>query len=122
MPRDDFEQYYSPDKLTELVACLNAFGSEYSPWQLTKARKQHIDVFGKVIGDGEYYYKCHIGVAFDDVIKLSESSMDRLCYILFRSTFTLKPIAEQILKKKRDALASSISELRIPPFDINPNP
>ena len=79
-----------------MVSRINAFASEYSPWKYTHARKEHQDLFGDVIKPGEYYFKHGSGPAFDDVIKLSAPSMEKLCFALFESALLLKPIADQI--------------------------
>ena len=113
MPRRPFEQYYSEKELHEMVDRINAFASEYSPWQFTKARKEHLDLFGEVIKPGEHYFKHGRGPAFDDVIKLSALSMERLCFALFESAIFLKPIADQILKQRQKKMFQAMSKLSI---------
>ena len=101
MSRQPVEHFYSEKELHEMVDRLNAFASEYSPWKFTHARKEHQDLFGAVIKPGEYYFKHGSGPAFDDVIKLSALSMEKLCFALFESTVFLKPIADRILKQRQ---------------------
>lgn len=106
-----FEDYYSEDDLDKKVEMLNAFISEYSPWQLTHANKDHGDLFGETIERGERYYKRRCGVAYDDVLKLSQLSMARMCHALFRSASFLESIAEQILKNRAENLQKEMKKL-----------
>jgi hypothetical protein len=111
MPRQEFEQYYSEKELHEMVDRINAFASEYSPWKLTHARIEHQDLFGEVIRAGEYYFRYERGPAFDDVVKLSLSSMEKLCFALFESAVSLKPIADQILEQRQKRMFKAMSKL-----------
>ena len=111
MPREPFEQYYSEKELHEMVNRINAFASDYSPWKFTHARKEHQDLFGAVIKPGEYYFKHGSGPAFDDVIKLSALSMEKLCFALFESAVFLKPIADQILEQRQKRMFQVMSKL-----------
>jgi hypothetical protein len=113
MPRQPLEQYYSEKELHEMVNRINAFASEYSPWKFTHARKEHQDLFGEVIKPGEYYFKHGSGPAFDDVIKLSASSMEKLCFALFESAVLLKPLADQILKQRQKKVFQAMSKLSL---------
>jgi len=94
-----------------MVNRINAFASEYSPWKFTHARKEHQDLFGDVIKPGEYYFKHGSGPAWDNVIKLSASSMEKLCFALFESAIFLKPIADQILKRRQKKMFRVMSKL-----------
>ena len=111
MPRQPIEKYYSEKELDEMVSRINAFASEYSPWKLTHARIEHQDLFGDVIKPGEYYFKHGSGPAFDEVIKLSASSMEKLCFALFESAIFLKPIADQILEQRQKRMFKAMSKL-----------
>jgi hypothetical protein len=111
MARQPFEEYYSEKELHEMVNRINAFASEYSPWKLTQARKEHRDLFGEAIKPGEDYFK-H-GSGFDDVIKLSALSMEKLCFALFESAIFLKPIADQILKQREKKMFQAMSKLSV---------
>jgi len=90
---------------------INAFTSEYSPWKFTQARREHQDLFGEVIKQGDHYFKYGRGPAFDDVIKLSALSMEKLCFALFESAIFLKPIADQILKQRQKKMFQAMSKL-----------
>ena len=111
MSRQPVEHFYSEKELHEMVSRINAFASEYSPWKFTHARKEHQDLFGDVIKPGEYYFKHGSGPAFDDVIKLSALSMEKLCFALFESTLFLKPIADRILKQRQKRMFKVMSKL-----------
>ena len=113
MPRQPIEQYYSEKELHEMVNRINAFASDYSPWKFTHARKEHQDLFGEIIKPGEYYFKHGSGPAFDDVIKLSALSMEKLCFALFESAVFLKPIADQILKQRQKRMFQAMSKLSL---------
>ena len=107
MPRQPIEQYYSEKELHEMVNRINAFASDYSGWKFTHARKEHQDLFGEIIKPGEYYFKHGSGPAFDDVIKLSALSMEKLCFALFESAVFLKPIADQIWNSGKSECSKS---------------
>src|SRR5439155_18285853 len=102
MPRQPIEKYYSEKELHQMVSRINAFASEYSPWKFTHARKEHRDLFGDVIKPGEYYFKHGSGPAFDDVIKLSAPSMEKLCFALFESAIdSLASVGMLVTEAKR---------------------
>ena len=111
MSRQPVEHFYSEKELHEMVSRINAFASKYSPWKFTHARKEHQDLFGDVIKPGEYYFKHGGGPAFDDVIKLSAPSMEKLCFTLFESAVFLRPIADQILKQRQKRMFDIGSKL-----------
>ena len=113
MPRQPFEQHYSEKELHEMVNRINAFASDYSPWKFTQARKEHEDLFGEVIKPGEHYFKYARGPAFDDVIKLSALSMEKLCFALFESAVFLKSIADQILEQRQKRMFDAMRKLSI---------
>jgi len=81
MPRQPVEHYYSEKEPHEMVDRINAFSSEYAPWKFTQARKEHQDLFGEVIKRGDHYFKYGRGPAFDNVVKQSAFSMERLCFV-----------------------------------------
>jgi hypothetical protein len=113
MPRTVVEHYYSEKELHEMVDRINAFGIDYSPWKFTHARIEHQDLFGEMIKPGEHYFKCQRGPAFDDVVKLSALSMERFCFALFESAVYLKPLADQILKRRQKRMFRAMSKVSI---------
>ena len=58
MPRQPVEHFYTEKELHEMVDRINAFASECSPWKLTHARREHQDLFGEVIKQGDHYFMC----------------------------------------------------------------
>ena len=122
MPRQPIEKYYSEKELHEMVNRINAFASDYSPWKFTHARKEHQDLFGEVIKPGEYYFKYERGPAFDDVIKLSAPSMEKLCFALFESAMFLKPLANQILEQRQRRMFKAMSKWSIVENDKKSDP
>jgi len=113
MSRQPVEHFYSEKELHEMVNRINAFASDYSRWKFTHARKEHQDLFGEVIKPGEYYFKHGSGPAFDDVIKLSALSMEKLCFALFESAIFLRPLADQILKRRQKKMFQAMSKLSL---------
>ena len=67
----------------------------------------------QIIKSGEYYFKHGSGPAFDDVIKLSASSMEKLCFAVFESAVFLKPMADRILEKRQKRMFDIASKLSI---------
>ena len=81
---------------------LNRLNMLYSPchrWQDTKAKKEHIDLFGIKIKPNEIYFKRSDGAGFIDVQKLSMESMQNLIYSLFNSNFRLSEGLKDIWDK-----------------------
>ena len=113
MSRQPVEHFYSEKELHEMVDRINAFTSEYSPWKFTQARREHQDLFGDVIKPGDHYFKYQRGPAFDDVVKLSALSMEKLCFALFESAIFLKPLANQILKQRQKRMFQAMSKLSL---------
>ena len=113
MSRQPVEHFYSEKELHEMVNRINAFASDYSGWKFTHARKEHQDLFGEVIKPGEHYFKYERGSAFDDVVKLSALSMEKLCFALFESAVFLKPIADQILEQRQKKMFQAVSKLSL---------
>jgi len=44
-------EIYSESELLDLVEKLNLFFSEYGPWKVHRARKEHVDLFGSHIAE-----------------------------------------------------------------------
>lgn len=91
---------YSDEELSKKVNLFNSlYYPDYNTWQLTKARKEHCDEFGDSIDEGEYYYKYQHGPAFDDVIKLSRSSIEKIIFLIFDGNLVLQRYCDQITDK-----------------------
>jgi hypothetical protein len=78
-----------------------------------QARKEHQDLFGEVIKPGEHYFKYRRGPAFADVIKLSASSVEKLCFALFESAVFLQPMADRVLEQRQTRMFDVACKLSI---------
>src|SRR5207247_10161652 len=83
------------------LALLNAINDEYNQWQWTRARKIHKDQFGDLIEEGEEYLKRSTGPAYDQVLKMSQRSAERLLDVLFTYNHVGKSLCEHV-KANRD--------------------
>jgi hypothetical protein len=89
---------YDDDALYEMVSRLNTLFPESAPWRPIKARREHNDLFGNVIGDGDVYYGRQVGAGWDDAIRLSRVSMDTLLYALFTRNPGLREAADEVVR------------------------
>lgn len=110
---DNIQGYkiYSTDEVIELVRSLNTLMDDYTPWQLTKARKGHIDIFGAKIKEGEDYFKKKTGLSVVDVAKLSFRNMELILYALFFNTLKIKNITDILLKDEFEKMRNAIEEI-----------
>lgn len=115
MPRRLMEQYYKQEEFEQMVKKLNALYSKMSPWRKTQARKKHEDLFGETIENGEVYFKREDGPAFDDVIKLSQLSMERLLLALFSGNYGLEESAQHVHEQREQELREA--HARYSPID-----
>ena len=92
MPREPLEIYSF-----EVNKVLDTFNALFpgQPWKHTSARKEHVDLFGEVIKNGESYYRRHVGAGWGDVVRLSRLSMERLIYVFFHTNPLLREIAKE---------------------------
>lgn len=100
MPRQFLEEYFSDEEFREMVEKLNGLNPSVFPWKWTTARKEHEDLFGETIRNGEVYFKREIGVGWGDAIKLSRLSMERMLYALFSANPGLEGLAEEICEAR----------------------
>jgi hypothetical protein len=99
MPRGFLEEYY-PEEFDDMLDKLNALNPSAFPWQRTKARKEHKDLFGETIRDDEVYFKRQVGAGWGDDIKLSRLSMERVLYALFSLNPGLERLAEEVIEAR----------------------
>ena len=99
---------------------LNTLFVDLFGFQLITARKDHTDLFDVPMRLGDSYYKRQRGGAFDDVIKLSEKSMDRVCLTVFYGNNYLRTLTDGALVRETqravhvlNALPSCASRCRI---------
>jgi hypothetical protein len=98
---------YSEEDFKKYLGRLNALTSEYTPWQDTKARKEHQDEFGDIIKEGDIYYKRSYGPSYSDVLKLSRRSIEIVIYCLFNGNFSLENIADKIKEARWERLKNA---------------
>ena len=107
-PEGTEEAYYSAEASAAMFKMLDAISDQTLPWQETKARKEHVDLFGEAIRPGKYYFKRSTGPGFHVVVKLSQASMNRVLYALFAGNLRLQRLAQYLiqeqLSKMREAL------------------
>jgi hypothetical protein len=102
-------EFYHQDEFNKRVDLLNALNTEYSQWQYTTARKNHQDIFGDLIKESETYFKRSNGPAFDNVIKISQRSMDRLIYVLFSYNPRLDEVANYLAQERMNNLREALN-------------
>jgi hypothetical protein len=106
------EFYTSDEDLSEAVHRLNGLFDVYRPFQTTRARKDHIDIFGIPIEEGETYYRRQCGEWFGSEITLSAASMEKVCgAILFNNSWLMESIVK---KQQQEESQSSSQYLRLP--------
>lgn len=112
IPNEQYRCVYNEDQLVEKVELLNALLNPYMQWQGVVARKDHEDLFGVTIKQYEVYFKRIHGQAYDDVIKISCESMDKIIYALFDGDFRLQELSKTMRKIRMKEFASQIAKLR----------
>ena len=102
------DYFRSEEEFHKQLNRLNALGNPYFSWSTTQARKDHIDEFGDNIDTNDMYYKRSLGGSFDNVIKLSRDSMEKLLYCVFSGGGALEALGDLALERQeqqmRDAL------------------
>ena len=107
-------EYHSDDELAAVFRKLDAISEQMLPWQETKARKEHCDLFGEAIRPGEYYFRRRTGHGFHDEVKLSQASMDRFLHALFAGNAQLQHIAEFLQEKRLNEMREALSKVPNP--------
>jgi len=113
-PQTSVLEYHSEDELSEMFKKLDALSDQMRPWQETKARKEHVDLFGEMIRPGQYYFKRSTGHGFHDVVKLSQASLDRFLYALFAGNAQLQYIAGYLQEKRLNEMREAFSKVPNP--------
>lgn len=103
-PRSGQWEIYSDDELQAYVKLLNTLYYPSDEWRLVRARKDHDDLFGDQISEGEFYYKREYGAAWDDVIKVSRRSMDALMYCLFCGNLELERLTKDLERQRQEEI------------------
>ena len=108
-------QYHTEDELSDMFKKLDAISDQMSgAWQESKAQKEHTDIFGETVHQGQYYFKRTIGPGFHNVVKLSQASMDRLLHAVFAGNPQLQFIAEHFQKKQLDDMRAVLNKFQSP--------
>lgn len=94
---------------------LNALHDEYMQWEWTTARKKHTDLFGDIIEEREDYLKRSTGPAYDELLKLSQRSAERMLDALFDynhiGTSLCERIAAERDRRHMEAMKSAVDAL-----------
>ena len=99
---DEFETRF------ELFAAI--CGNDYFPWRTMKARKEHVDEFGKMISQDEIYFRKEVGGVYERALKMSKASMDSLLFILFADNRHLLEIAIREAQNKEERKRKAMDE------------
>jgi hypothetical protein len=103
------EILYRDEELKELLDMLNALMPENAPWRPTRARKEHVDLFGARIEPEEVYFKRTYGAAWGEDNKLSRESMKRLLWSIFEGNFGLQGFARRVAQERENRLMEMIT-------------
>ncbi len=99
---------FIPDEMRcDLIKHLNIINSEFDQWTIRRAQKNHIDLFGKEIEQGDYYYRLRIDTDFCNDIKMTTYSMELFLFAIFAPSpkwiYDLARYENMILKDKLDS-------------------
>lgn len=114
-------QIYDDDELDDYVKKLNALYTwPDQGWRKTQARKDHVDEFGDRVVDGESYFKREYGPAWDDVLKLSRTSIEKLLFCVFSGNFGLQGMCDRLIDDQQRQLAEAHAKFApLRNFDFN---
>jgi hypothetical protein len=108
----------APEKLVEdqapLVRLLNGLMSEDTQWQTTRGRRDHIDVFGRPLPEGEVHYKQ--GHAWSGCPRLSLQSMEGVLAVVLSSHHTLN-LARDAVEGRWGEMRKAAASLHSKPQD-----
>jgi hypothetical protein len=106
--------YYSnADDFQRDLDRVNALGDRYRGWQRRRARKDHDDALGAQIQSGEYYFTREYGVAYHEVLKLSERSMELFLTLLFLGNQHAGALADHIQSERCADMADAVKGLKL---------
>ena len=103
--------YLTEKKFEEYLIYLNHLSDEYSPWQLTQAKKEHIDEYGIVITKGQIYYTKPCNKNFKKLLKLSKQSMDQLLFLVVEGNDKLRLIGKRFEEIRIETLQKAIEKI-----------
>ena len=102
------EEIYELDDLNEKIGLLNST-LDFNEWRTVNSRKEHKDIFGEQIEEGEVYYKRDLDSR--DALILSVHSMHRFLYVLLNGNFVLEEIYEKLKERKIEKLTKALESL-----------
>ena len=104
--------FLTDEQIDAQIRKLNECNSPYRQWVHRKAQKNHIDLFGMEIKEGDYYYRLNIDSSYSNDLKLSCMNMDKFLYALFAPYPSWELDAENSIKKRFDNAREIINKLR----------
>ena len=99
------QRHCDDEELARMVKLLNGLMPEFFPFQWTKARKEHEDLFGETISIGEDYLQRKTGPAWDNSIKLSQLSVERVFFSIFDDNPKLRKLAQHVNEQRQERIA-----------------
>jgi hypothetical protein len=104
---------FHPDKeINNLIQKLNVCYSPYHQWEQRKAQKNHVDLFGKEIMEGELYFRLRLDPNYYNDLKLSMPSMDRFLFAIFAPLPSWEIAATNEIEGRLDKIREIINKLR----------
>ncbi len=104
--------YLTFEEFDIYLSYLKEMGDNYFPWRESTARKEHIDEYGETIQINDVFYKRDYGPRANEVFKMSESSMEKLLYLLFHKNHKLQAMGQDLVDKKRKAMQEAVNSIR----------
>lgn len=112
MPRGLGERPWDEEIFDRALEKLNMFTPAGGQWRLTRARREHTDVFDETIAAGEDYYSREVGPGWSDVVRISKLSMERLLYaVVINNPRLTELIAALHLLSLREIAAAVYAQL-----------
>jgi hypothetical protein len=105
-------KFLSDVENNNLIQKLNVCYSPFHQWEQRKAQKNHIDLFGKEIMEGEIYFRLRLDLNYSNDLKLSIGSMDRFLFAIFAPRPSWEIAAANEIEKKHDEIREIINKLR----------
>lgn len=98
------QRHCDDEELANMVGLLNGLMPESFPFRWIKAPKEHEDLFGETISTGEDYLKRKTGPAWDNSVKLSQLSVERVFLSIFDDNPGLRKLAQQVNEQRQERI------------------
>ena len=105
-------RFYSNDELASKIQKLNTCYDVHSLWQQRKAQKEHVDLFGQKINEGDSYFRLSIDGRHNNDLKLSRDSMDKFLYAIFAPAPNWEEDADTFLEREVEKARTILDNLR----------